>query len=64
MYLTQKEIFGQYEALRRTYDLFLAKRSQIKSLFKKYEPRSLTFIGAGSGYTLCHSGEISLSPRR
>ncbi len=63
MYLTQKEIFGQYEALRRTYDLFLAKRSQIKSLFKKYEPRSLTFIGAGSGYTLCHSGEISTKLR-
>ncbi len=59
MYLTRKEIFGQYEALRKTYDYILGKRQQIKAVFEQHKPKSLTFIGCGSGYTLCHSGEVS-----
>ncbi|HHY15236.1 MAG TPA: SIS domain-containing protein, partial [Firmicutes bacterium] len=63
MYLTRKEIFGQYEALRKTYDYMLEREQQIKTVFEKHKPKSLTFIGCGSGYTLCHSGEVSTKLR-
>ncbi len=63
MYLTRKEIFGQYVALRKTYDYILVKQQQIKAVFEEHKPKSLTFIGCGSGYTLCHSGEVSTKLR-
>lgn len=63
MHLTYKEIFGQYEALRRTYDYVLENRQQIKGLMEQHKPQSLTFVGSGSGYSLCRSGEVSTKLR-
>lgn len=59
MYLTYKEIFEQYEALRRTYDYLMTRRCELEEFYARVQPGSLTFLGAGSGYTLCISGEIS-----
>lgn len=59
MYLTEKEIFNQYEALGKTYNYFLSKETDIKELQNNYEFSSITFIGSGSSYYLCKSAEIS-----
>jgi len=59
MYLTEKEIFGQYEALEKTYNYFINKAEVIKGLKKNSKFDSITFIGSGSSYCLCQSGEIS-----
>lgn len=63
MYLTEKEIFAQYDALRQTYDYMVANSDQIRGLIDEVQPKSLTFIGCGSGYCLCRSGEISTKIR-
>lgn len=63
MYLTEKEIYDQYNALRKTYDYLLSRRDDIKGLYERVEPTSLTFIGCGSGYCLCRSGELSAKIR-
>lgn len=59
MFLTEKEIYSQYEALRNTYDYLLKNADEIRGLITQHQPKSLTFIGCGSGYCLCRSGEIS-----
>jgi glutamine---fructose-6-phosphate transaminase (isomerizing) len=59
VYLTEKEIFNQYEALKKTYDYFIKKRVEIKKLQQNKEFNSITFIGSGSSYCLCKSAEIS-----
>jgi len=58
MYLTEKEIFNQYEALKKTYEYFMEKAVVIKGI-KENKFNSLTFIGSGSSYCLSKSGEIS-----
>ena len=63
MFLTEKEIFSQYEALRRTYDYMLEKADSIRDLVARHNPKSLTFIGCGSSYCLCRSGSISTKIR-
>ena len=59
MFLTEKEIFSQYEALRRTYDYMLEKADSIRDLVARHNPKSLTFIGCGSRFCRCRSGSIS-----
>lgn len=59
MYLTEKEIFNQYEALKKTYKYFMKKVAAIKRLKENHEFDSITFIGSGSSYCLSQSGEIS-----
>jgi glucosamine--fructose-6-phosphate aminotransferase (isomerizing) len=59
MYLTEREIFSQYDALRKTYDYITARAQEIKAVYQKHQPRSLTFIGSGSGYCLCQSAGAS-----
>ena len=63
MYLTEREIFSQYDALRKTYDYITARAQEIKAVYQKHQPRSLTFIGSGSGYCLCQSAETSTKMR-
>lgn len=58
MYLTEKEIFNQYEALKKTYEYFMEKAVVIKGI-KENKFNSLTFIGSGSSYCLSKSGEMS-----
>ena len=63
MYLTEQEIYDQYSALRKTYNYLLSKREEIQALYKRVNSKSLTFIGCGSGYCLCRSGEVSAKIR-
>ncbi len=63
MHLTNKEIFAQYAALRTTYDYILENKQRITALFTQYQPKSLTFLGCGSGYYLCQSGAVSARMR-
>lgn len=63
MYLTKQEIFGQYAALQKTYDYLLGRRTEIKAFTNEHQFASLTFIGCGSSYCLCQSGEMSAKLR-
>ncbi|HPT82368.1 MAG TPA: SIS domain-containing protein [Limnochordia bacterium] len=63
MYLTEKEIFSQYAALRQTYAYILTRAQELKDLYQSHRPRSLTFIGCGSGFCLCQSGATSAQMR-
>lgn len=63
MYLTEKEIFSQYDALKKTYDYMISKADEIKEFMKDHSSRTLTYIGAGSGYCLCQSSEMSAKVR-
>lgn len=59
MYLTETEIFSQYESARKTYNYILSKADLIGDVRKKYNYKTITFIGCGSGYALCQSAEMS-----
>ncbi len=63
MYKTESEIMSQYKALARTYEYFMSKSSGIKEFYQGRSFASLTFIGAGSSYCICQSGEISAKMR-
>jgi len=59
MYKTYKEIFGQHEALRKTYEYFMENAEKIKHFWNDDKKESLTFTGCGSSYSVCRSAEIS-----
>ena len=63
MYLIEGEIYNQYDALRCTYDYLRDQADAIRDFYASYAPRSITFIGCGSGYCLCRSGAVSASLR-
>jgi len=60
---TYDELKLQYAALRKTFDYLLTKRSEIVKFFTDKAPGSLTYIGCGSSYCLCKSGEFSARKR-
>jgi glutamine---fructose-6-phosphate transaminase (isomerizing) len=60
---TYDELKQQYVALRETFEYLASKREQIVDFFKEKAPKSLTYIGCGSGYCLCKSGEFSVKKR-
>nr|MDO8087796.1 SIS domain-containing protein [Candidatus Sigynarchaeum springense] len=55
-YKTGREIADQYNALEKTYRHIADKAEEIKSFFKARQKAGWTFIGCGSGYTLCLAG--------
>lgn len=59
MFLTEKELFSQYSALKRTYEYFMENAESIKKFKDEHYFKSITFIGCGSGYSICQSAEIS-----
>lgn len=63
MYLTEKEIYNQYDALRQTYDYLMENAQKIRDLVAEKKPQSFTFIGCGSGYCLTQSAEVSTKVR-
>ncbi len=63
MSVTYDEIKQQYAALQKTFDYIMSRKEEIVSFFKEKAPKSLTFIGCGSGYCLCQSGEWSAKVR-
>ncbi|MFA7108671.1 MAG: SIS domain-containing protein [Sphaerochaetaceae bacterium] len=58
MAITFKEINLQYQALHKTYSYMESKKSEINNFYQKYNKLGFTFIGCGSGYNLCQSGEF------
>lgn len=63
MHLTRKEILSQFLALKMTYDYFISNVESIRDLWHAHEFDSVTFVGCGSGYCLCQSGELSAKLR-
>lgn len=59
-YYIKKEIFNQFEALRKTYHYFLRNNGKIKNFLKNNSYKSITFIGSGSSYSLCQSAALSV----
>lgn len=59
MYKTEKEIYSQYQALKKTYDYLLKRKEDIERFCKENCFDSITFTGAGSSYSLCQSAEVS-----
>ena len=59
MHKTYQEIKQQYSALRMTFDHIADKKDELIDFWSQNTPKSLTYIGCGSGYCLCQSGEIS-----
>ncbi|MEX2681996.1 MAG: SIS domain-containing protein [Candidatus Sigynarchaeota archaeon] len=51
-----KEIADQYNALEKTCRRIAGNAEEIKAFFKARQKASWTFIGCGSGYTLCIAG--------
>lgn len=56
---TYKEMKQQYNALKKTFDYMQSRKHEIQDFYQKCSPKSLTYIGCGSGYCLCQSGEMS-----
>ncbi len=63
MFLTQKEILGQYIALKKTFSYFKEKAGLIRDFVNQHNSGSLTFAGCGSSYCLSKSAEISAKMR-
>lgn len=59
MHITGKEIFSQYQALNKTYNLIRDRADSIKSYSQDNHFTNITFTGSGSSYCLCQSAEIS-----
>lgn len=63
MTTTYYEIKQQYIALRKTFDYIELKRNEIIEFYRSKSPKSMTYVGCGSGYCLCQSGELSAKVR-
>lgn len=63
MSLTYREMKEQYSALRKTFDYMESRKDEIIEFYRGKSPRSLTYIGCGSGFCLCQSGEVTARVR-
>ncbi len=63
MSLTYIEMKEQYVALRKTFDFITSKKNEIIKFYKEKAPKSMTFVGCGSGYCMCQSGELAAKVR-
>ena len=63
MYLTEKEIFSQYDALALTNELFAKRREEIFSFYKGCGCNKIIFIGCGSSFSLAKSAACAVSVR-
>jgi glutamine---fructose-6-phosphate transaminase (isomerizing) len=63
MYITETEIFSQYNALQSTYNYFESIAPKIREFKLKHDFKSITYIGCGSSYYLSQSAEISAGMR-
>ncbi len=61
MYLTEKEIMSQFEALLKTVDYINGMRDSIEQFFKDHKERKFLLLGSGSSYMLAKSGVRFLS---
>lgn len=63
MYITELELFAQYDALQKTYESMLKRKSEIQQFFSNRKFRGITFIGCGSSYSLSKSAALSAKMR-
>lgn len=63
MYITEKEIFSQHEALAKTLELSKGMADKIKAYFDTKKPKRVIFIGCGSSYSLSKSASAALRMR-
>lgn len=61
MYLTEREIMSQHEALIKTYDYIMDKKQEVEHFFMKNGERKFTIFGCGSSYMLAKCGERFLA---
>jgi glucosamine--fructose-6-phosphate aminotransferase (isomerizing) len=59
MYKTEKEIMGQPQSLKQTYELILSLKEQIIDFFKN--TKKVVFAGCGSSFSLCKSAVVSMN---
>lgn len=58
MYLTEKEIFTQYDALEKTFAEIMNSKKELQALYESKEFKSIVFIGCGSSYSLAKSAAL------
>ncbi|MCL2102359.1 MAG: SIS domain-containing protein, partial [Fibromonadales bacterium] len=63
MYLTEKEIFSQQEALEKTFDLIMEKRAELAGFFAP-PARRYVFFGCGSSYMIAKSAAKMFALKR
>lgn len=63
MYLTEKELFAQYEALQKSCNAILKQRKEIVEFFNQEGKQRLVFLGSGSSYSLAKSAAMSANLR-
>lgn len=63
MYLTEKEVFGQYDALALTNELFARRKEDILNFYKDCDCDKIIFIGCGSSFSLAKSAAAAVSVR-
>ena len=56
MFITEREIMSQHEALSRTCRYMMQQKETIRSFFREHPARSFVFMGCGSSYMLAKSG--------
>ena len=61
MYITEQEIMSQHIALEKTFDYVMLQREEIEAFFIQYPFKKFIFLGCGSSYMLCKSGETLFS---
>ena len=64
MFKIEREIFNQYDALKRTYLHMQAMKEEIRGFAAMNTTAGMTFIGCGSSYSLCKSAAMSAGMRR
>ena len=63
MYLTEKEIFSQQEALEKTFDLVMSERDKLAGFFGAAR-RRYVFFGCGSSYMVAKSAAKMFALKR
>lgn len=59
MCLTKKEVFDQYNALKKSYDYMLSQKESVRSLGQGDQFKKICYLGSGSSYCLCKSAEMN-----
>ncbi|MGD1816136.1 MAG: SIS domain-containing protein [Pleomorphochaeta sp.] len=63
MSITLREINLQYEALIKTYKYLESKKQEIKNFYSQYQDLAINFVGCGSSFNLCQSGEFLIQSK-
>ncbi len=63
MYMTEKELFSQYEALKKTCWSMEERKEEISSFFTSRKRKGIVFIGCGSSFSLAKSAALSANLR-